>query len=264
MDWANYLLTLLPLLALAVMAWLYSLARDDVSIVDGLWSLMFLLVVLVFTGLGGMAGSRTMLVIGLVSIWALRLSLHITIRNHGQPEDHRYQVIRRNNQPGFRYKSLYIVFGLQALLAWLIAMPLAAATTSATPLGWLDAAGVGLWLIGMFFETVGDAQLARFKARPDSQGKVLDSGLWRYTRHPNYFGEFTLWWGYYLLAVAAGGWWTVLSPLLMSFLLLRVSGVTLLEKDIGNRRPAYRDYIRRTPAFFPGLPGKPINQERTP
>jgi steroid 5-alpha reductase family enzyme len=121
-------------------------------------------------------------------------------------------------------------------------------------LGWLDALGLSLWLLGMFFEVVGDAQLARFKADPDNRGKVLNSGLWRYTRHPNYFGEFTLWWGFFCFALAAGGWWTVASPLLMSFLLLKVSGVAMLEKDIGERRPAYADYIRNTNAFFPGPP----------
>jgi steroid 5-alpha reductase family enzyme len=106
----------------------------------------------------------------------------------------------------------------------------------------------------MIFETGGDYQLARFKADPANQGKVMDRGLWRYTRHPNYFGEFCIWWGYYLIALAAGGWWSIFAPALMTFLLLHVSGVALLEKDIGQRRPAYRDYIARTNAFFPGLP----------
>jgi steroid 5-alpha reductase family enzyme len=160
--------------------------------------------------------------------------------------------MRRRNNPGFAWKSLYLVFGLQAILAWLIAMPLMAAVAGATPVGPLDYAGIALWALGMIFEAVGDWQLARFKADPANRGKVMDRGLWRYTRHPNYFGESCLWWGYYLLAVAAGGWWTLFSPVLMTFLLLRVSGVALLEKDIGERRPAYRDYMRRTNAFIPG------------
>jgi steroid 5-alpha reductase family enzyme len=109
-------------------------------------------------------------------------------------------------------------------------------------------------LFGILFESIADAQLAAFKARPDSQGQVMDTGLWRYTRHPNYFGECCVWWGFYLFAVSAGGWWSIVSPLLMTILLLRVSGVTLLEKDIGERRPAYRDYVQRTNAFIPGLP----------
>ena len=116
--------------------------------------------------------------------------------------------------------------------------------------------GVSLILAGVFFEAVGDMQLSRFRRDPDNAGKVLDKGLWRYTRHPNYFGNFTLWWGFYLIALSAGAWWTVISPLLMTFLLLKVSGVALLEKDISGRRPQYRQYIRRTNAFFPGMPRK--------
>jgi steroid 5-alpha reductase family enzyme len=135
-----------------------------------------------------------------------------------------------------------------------ISIPLLAAINSTTPLGWLDAIGAALWLVGMVFEAGGDWQLLRFRRNPANQGRVLDSGLWRYTRHPNYFGDFCVWWGLFLIALAAGGWWSVAGPLLMSFLLLEVSGVALLEKDIGERRPAYRDYVRRTNAFFPGPP----------
>lgn len=242
------------LIAVAVAFWLVSLRREDVSIVDSLWSLMFLLVAGVYAALAEPVGPRTTLVLVLAGAWALRLSAYITWRNHGQPEDHRYQEIRRNNQPGFRYKSLYIVFGLQAVLAWIISLPLVAAISGPADLGWLDLAGVLLWAVGVFFEAVGDYQLARFKADPNNRGQVLDSGLWRYTRHPNYFGNFMLWWGFFLLAVAAGAPWTIVSPILMSLLLLKVSGVALLEKDIGERRPAYAAYIRRTNAFFPGPP----------
>jgi steroid 5-alpha reductase family enzyme len=186
----------------------------------------------------------------------VRLSVYITWRNHGQAEDYRYQEIRANNEPGFRYKSFYIVFVLQAVLAWVISLPLAAAISGQSTIGPLDYAGVTLILVGVFFEAVGDMQLSRFRRNPDNAGKVLDKGLWRYTRHPNYFGNFTLWWGFYLIALSAGAWWTVISPLLMTFLLLKVSGVALLEKDISGRRPQYRQYIRRTNAFFPGAPRK--------
>jgi len=251
-DWAAWLWSGAALLAVAVVFWLISLIRNDVSIVDSLWSLMFLLAAGVYTALAEAPGPRSTLLLVLVAVWAVRLSAYITWRNHGEPEDYRYQQIRRNNEPGFRYKSLYIVFGLQALLAWIIGLPLAAAISGSAELGWLDLAGVGLWGVGVFFEAVGDYQLARFKADPGNRGRVLDSGLWRYTRHPNYFGNFTLWWGFFLLAWSAGAPWTVVSPLLMSFLLLKVSGVALLEKDIGGRRPAYAEYIRRTNAFFPG------------
>jgi steroid 5-alpha reductase family enzyme len=252
MDLTAYLWSGVVLLAIAVAFWLWSLAKDDVSIVDSLWSLMFLVSAAVYVALAETTGPRAVLVLVLVAVWALRLSVYITVRNHGQPEDYRYQEIRRNNEPGFRFKSLYIVFGLQALLAWGISLPLVVATSGQAILGPFDYAGVALWTTGFLFEAIGDLQLARFKRDPGNRGRVLDSGLWRYTRHPNYFGNFTLWWGFYLIALAAGGWWTILAPLLMSFLLLRVSGVALLEKDIGERRPAYADYIRRTNAFFPG------------
>jgi steroid 5-alpha reductase family enzyme len=254
LDLAAYGWAIAAMLVVVLTFWVVSLVRRDVSVVDSLWSLMFLLVVGVYQHLADTAGPRSWLVLGLVAVWALRLAIYIAVRNHGEPEDRRYQAIRRNNEPNFGFKSLYIVFGLQAALAAFISLPLLVASSASSSLGWLDAIGVFLWLIGMFFEVVGDAQLARFRADPASEGQVLDSGLWRFTRHPNYFGEFTLWWGYYCLALAAGGWWTVLSPVLMSFLLLKVSGVVLLEKDIGHRRAGYAEYIRRTNAFFPGPP----------
>ncbi|MFO0451309.1 MAG: DUF1295 domain-containing protein [Pseudomonadota bacterium] len=243
----------LGVLALFAFAgWLLSLPIRNVSIVDSMWSLMFLLAALTYAVELDSSGPRGWLVVVLVGTWAIRLAAYITWRNHGHGEDFRYQQIRANNQPGFAFKSLYIVFGLQAALAWVISLPLLAAVNSTAPLGWLDAAGVALWLVGLVFEAGGDWQLSRFKANPANRGKVLDTGLWRYTRHPNYFGDFCVWWGFFLIAVSAGGWWSVAGPLVMSFLLLKVSGVALLEKDIGERRPAYRDYVRRTNAFFPG------------
>jgi steroid 5-alpha reductase family enzyme len=195
-----------------------------------------------------------MLMMALLAIWALRLAGHITWRNRGHGEDRRYQAIRARNQPGFEYKSLVYVFLLQAVLGWIVSLPLYVAFNSAEPTGWLLRAGALLWIVGFYFEVVGDAQLARFKADPASAGQVMDRGLWRYTRHPNYFGECCLWWGFFLIAADAGGWWTLVSPLLMTVLLLKVSGVGLLEKDIGERRPAYREYIRRTSAFLPWIP----------
>ena len=232
--------------------WLLSLPLRNVSLVDSLWSLKFLLCGLVYAGLSAASGPRTTLLLVLLALWALRLAGHITWRNRGHGEDRRYQVIRRNNEPGFAWKSLYIVFGLQAVLAWVISLPLLAAANSTRPLGLLDVVGTGLWLLGFVFEAGGDLQLVRFKSDPANAGRVMDRGFWRYTRHPNYFGDFCVWWGFYALALSAGGWWSIAGPLLMSALLMKVSGVTLLEKDIGERRPAYADYIRRTPAFFPG------------
>jgi len=253
-DLAAYLMVLLPVLGLAFAAWLLSLKLGDVSIVDSLWSVMFLLALGVYLVVADPLGWRVELILILVAAWALRLSGYITWRNHGKDEDRRYQAIRRNNQPNFEFKSLYLVFGLQGFLAWVICLPTLAAVSGQTPPGPLDYAGVVLWLTGMFFEVVGDAQLARFRANRSNDDAVLNTGLWRYTRHPNYFGEFLIWWGFYLLALSAGGGWTVFAPLLMSFLLLRVSGVAMLEKDISQRRPAYQEYLLQTNAFFPGPP----------
>lgn len=252
-DWSVFVWSGASLLLVAVAFWLISLIRNDVSIVDSLWSLMFLLVALVYASLIDDGGPRAKMIVVLVALWAMRLSVYITWRNHGQPEDYRYQEIRANNEPFFRYKSLYIVFVLQAVLAWVISMPLAAAISGQSAIGVLDYAGVALFAVGLTFEALGDFQLSRFRRDPANAGKVLDTGLWRFTRHPNYFGNFTLWWGFYLVALSAGGWWTVISPLLMSILLLKVSGVALLEKDISVRRPQYEKYILHTNAFIPGL-----------
>jgi steroid 5-alpha reductase family enzyme len=178
------------------------------------------------------------------------------VRNAGAGEDYRYREIRRRNEPNFVLKSLYLVFGLQALLAWVISLPLLAALRSGAPLGALDVLGLALALFGLALETAADRQLARFKREPKNHGRVLDRGLWRYSRHPNYFGECCFWWGLGFVGVGAGVWWSVVSPLLMTWLLLRVSGVALLEKTIGDRRPAYAEYVRRTSAFVPLPPRK--------
>lgn len=252
-DSSAWLLALGVLLAAASATWLVSLAQRNVTIVDTLWPVLFVLAAVTYANAAA-TGPRAGLVVALVSLWAARLAIHLAWRNWGLPEDHRYQAIRARNEPNFALKSLYLIFWLQAGLAWVISLPLLGAVTGEASIGWLDYAGVGLWAVGFCFETAGDWQLARFKADPANRGQVMDRGLWRYTRHPNYFGDFCVWWGFYLLAVAAGGWWALPGPLLMSVLLLRVSGVALLEKDIGERRPAYAEYIRRTNAFFPGPP----------
>lgn len=254
LDLGLYFMGLVAALLLGVAAWLLSLQRHSVSHVDSFWSLFFLLMAIVYATMAPGLGERAYLMLALVAVWAVRLSVHITWRNWGEGEDRRYQAIRRDNEPGFAWKSLYLVFGVQACLAWLISLPLLVIVLSTGPLGILDLAGVALWLLGFVFQAVGDWQLAAFKSRPENAGQVMDRGLWRYTRHPNYFGEACMWWGLYLLALSAGAWWSILSPMLITFLLLRVSGVTLLEKDIAERRPGYREYVRRTNAFFPGPP----------
>jgi steroid 5-alpha reductase family enzyme len=245
------------MLGAGVATWLVSLALRNVTIVDTLWSLLFLIAALSYAHGSPPAEPRTVLVLVLVTLWSLRLALYLGKRTFGHEEDRRYQAIRRRNDPGFAWKSVYLVFGFQAVLAWLISLPLLGAIGSDTAppaLGWLDYLGAALWLVGWTFETVGDWQLSRFKADPANAGRVMDRGLWRYTRHPNYFGDFCIWWGFFLIALAAGAWWSVVGPAIMSVLLLRVSGVALLERDIGQRRPGYAEYVRRTNAFFPAPP----------
>jgi steroid 5-alpha reductase family enzyme len=200
-------------------------------------------------------GPRSIYTLLLVGIWSLRLCAYLTWRNWGQPEDRRYQEIRGRNEPNFNFKSLVIIFFFQAVLAWLVSLPILPVLKSGHALGTLDWLGIAIFLFGLAFESLADWQMSRFKARPDSRGQMMDQGLWHYSRHPNYFGEFCVWWGFYLLALSAGApFWVLISPLLMSILLMKVSGVPLLEKDLLDRRPAYREYQKRTNSFFPGLP----------
>ena len=254
MDIVVYFHALPVMFAMGFAAWLLSVYLRDVSIVDSLWPLMLFGGALVFFGDAVESSGRSLLIVVLVGLWALRLFTHLTWRNWGEPEDRRYQAIRAKYDPNFAIKSLFIIFGFQAVVAWVIAMPLWPAITVKQAFSPLDALALAVWTAGMLFETVGDWQLARFKANPDNRGKVMDRGLWRYTRHPNYFGECLIWWGFYLFALSSGAWWSIVAPLLMTWLLLKFSGVTMLEETIVERRPAYREYIGRTNAFLPGRP----------
>jgi steroid 5-alpha reductase family enzyme len=251
-DFEAWFSALPVLVAAATFTWLLSLPMRNVSIVDSLWSLMLFSAGVVYSLGCDPRAPRLAFVLWMLALWAGRLALYITARNLGKGEDARYQAIRARNEPGFRWKSLYLVFWLQAGLAWVISLPLLGALSSLRPLGLLDAIGAALWVAGFVFEAGADWQLARFKRDPANAGQVLDRGFWRYTRHPNYFGEFCVWWGFGFFALAAGAWWALAGPLLLSFLLLKVSGVALLERDIGNRRPRYADYVLKTNAFFPG------------
>jgi len=251
-DFAQWFSALPLLLFAATMTWLVSLPLRNVSIVDSLWSLMLFAAGVIYALGADPRAPRFALVLWPLAIWAARLSFYITVRSIGKGEDRRYQAIRARNQPRFALKSLFLVFWLQAVLAWVISLPLLGAFSSLKPVGILDYLGLALWLTGFVFESLGDWQLARFKRNPAHADAVMAGGLWRYTRHPNYFGEFCLWWGFGLIAVSAGAWWAIAGPALLTVLLLRVSGVSLLEKDIGNRRPLYADYVLKTNAFFPG------------
>ena len=241
------------IVALAFATWLVSLWQRDVSIVDGMWPVFIASAGFGYAVMAPPPGVAGIAALALLAGWAVRLCVHITLRNHGQPEDRRYQKIRANNQPHFRFKSLYLVFGFQALLAWIVALPFVA-IVELHDFGVLSLLAVMIAAFGIVFEAVADAQLERFRKNPANRGRVLDTGLWRYSRHPNYFGECCVWWGFGLMALTTGAWWALASPLLMTLLLLKVSGVTLLEKDIGERRPEYARYVREVNAFVPGRP----------
>ena len=245
------------IVVLGLLTWVVSTARQDVSLVDRMWSLFIASAASTYAWLLPTPGPRTIWMLVLVLVWALRLSIYITRRNWGHGEDRRYQQIRARNAPHFAFKSLYLIFGLQAALAWAVSTPFVVGMAASGPLAALDFAGLALAAFGIVFEAMGDAQMTQFKADPRNSGQVMDRGLWRFTRHPNYFGESCVWWGLWLMALSGGGLagaWSIVSPALMTVLLLKVSGVTLLEKDITERRPAYRDYIASTNAFVPGLP----------
>jgi steroid 5-alpha reductase family enzyme len=245
--------------SLMIILWLVSLLMKNSSIVDIFWGFGFVLSAWLYFLLTpeGFIIRKLILVI-LCTIWGLRLTLHIFLRNFGKPEDFRYQKWRNESPSTWWIKSLFKVFLLQGLLMWIISVPLLAAqfSPSVHQLTALDFMAVVLWLVGFFFEAVGDAQLVRFSSNPANKGKVLSTGVWRFTRHPNYFGDATQWWAYYLLAVANGGWWSIFSPVIMTLFLINVSGVALLEKSLKVEKPEYAEYIQKTSAFIPWIPKK--------
>ena len=241
-------------IAAAMLAlWLLSLRLRDASIVDIFWGAGFAGVGLGCALAGDGFATRRLLVGGLAALWGLRLAFYLFQRNHGNGEDPRYQSMRRRNSDNFAVWSLINVFALQGALMWFISLPLQVTATAATPtaLGVLDVLGLVFFAIGLGFEAVGDAQLARFKADPANAGKVMDQGLWAWTRHPNYFGDACVWWGFYCFALATGAWWAVVSPIVMTFFLTRVSGVPILERRMARTRPGYAEYAARTSGFFP-------------
>jgi steroid 5-alpha reductase family enzyme len=236
--------------------WLLSLRLRDASIADVFWGPGFALVALLAAAISP-PSARAVLLASLTCVWGLRLAFHIGSRwLVKKEEDRRYRAMRAGWGDRFPLASLFTVFLLQGALLWVVSLPLQAggALGATRPLGPIDALGVLLFAVGLGFEAVGDAQLARFLADPANRGRVMETGLWRYTRHPNYFGDALLWWGLGLVGAATGAWWSLVGPALMTFLLVRVSGVSLLEKDIAGRRPDYVAYVRRTSPFLPRPP----------
>ena len=250
------LVGLAAVIALGILLWLVSLAVRDSSIVDIAWGPLLFLVGVTYYATTTAPGSRARLMMALVALWAIRLAAHIGARTLGHGEDFRYAAWRAQHPDTWWIRSYFKVFLLQGVIAWIVAMPLYYAITSASPVHFTlwDQIGALVFAAGFLFEAIGDEQLRRFKANPANKGRVMNTGLWRYTRHPNYFGEAVLWWGLGLIGVAAGGWLGLVGPAIITFLLIRVSGVAMLEKTLKETKPGYADYIARTPAFFPRFP----------
>ncbi len=247
-------------LGLKLLLWLVGLARRDVSLIDIFWGANFVVLGWFYYALTPADTARAVIVVGLLSLWGLRLSLYLLWRKWGEGEDYRYREMRERQGAGFAWKSLFSVFLLQGLILWIVALPIWRVTTAAGPERWtlFDLAGLALFAVGFAFEAGGDYQLARFKADPANRGRVMDRGFWRYTRHPNYFGDATVWWGFYLFALSSpDSAWTAVGPLVMTALLLKVSGVALLERKLAETKPKYREYVERTNAFLPWFPKKP-------
>ncbi len=260
-----YLSAGLLILILVTLLWGLSVILRDVSIVDLFWGAGFVTLVwfyFIFTPDG--FTTRKWLIAALATIWGGRLTIYLFWRNWGEGEDFRYQNFRRNGGPNWWWRSLIVVFYLQGAVMWVVSAPLLAAQISPTPtqLTILDFAGIIIWAIGLFFEAVGDWQLARFKANPANQGKLLTTGVWRYTRHPNYFGDAAQWWGLFLIAAAAtGGYFTIFSPIIMTYFLLRISGVAFLEPTLKQTKPGYEAYIASTSAFVPWFPRNSLDNK---
>jgi steroid 5-alpha reductase family enzyme len=243
--------------AVMLITWLLSLPLRNASIVDITWGLGFVVVAWVVRIQGDTNTTRQWVLVAMVTIWGLRLAGHLFLRNHGQPEDYRYRAMRKRYGDRFAVISLATVFLLQGVLMWVVSLPVQLGQVPDTPdVGVIGVIGIAVWAVGFGFETIGDLQLTRFKRDPANQGKVLDTGLWRYTRHPNYFGDCCAWWGIAIVAAESGtGAWGVIGAIVMTVLLLRVSGVALLEKSLSKRKPDYQAYVDRTSAFVP-LPPK--------
>jgi steroid 5-alpha reductase family enzyme len=258
MQWNVFAGTALAVLALMLCVWAYSVKIKDASIVDIVWGLGFVVIAWVTKAIAKGDVTRQWILVALTTIWGVRLAGYLFRRNHGNGEDYRYKAMRKHYGPKFPIISLVSVFGLQGVLMWVVSMPLQLGMMRPSPkgIGILGVIGIVVWIIGFAFETVGDAQLKKFKADPASKGQVMKSGLWAWTRHPNYFGDFCMWWGLFLIAVVGGGFAlaSVIGPLVMSGLLIKVSGVAMLEKTIGRRRPGYAEYVASTSAFFPRPP----------
>lgn len=260
-----YLQGFLIIMILMTTLWVVSVIVKNVSIVDLFWGFGFVLTAGFYFLKSEGYESRKMILMLLTSIWGLRLSVYLAWRNIGKGEDFRYREFRKKyGETRYWWISFSQTFLLQGVLMWLISLPLLGAQYYGQdrPLGILDLAGIMFWLVGFIFEAGGDSQLARFKADPSNKGKLLDKGFWRYTRHPNYFGDASVWWGYGLICLSSASYFPVIGSVLMTALIIKVSGVALLEKSLKEQKPQYKEYIEKTSSFipwFPKTPEKPLS-----
>ncbi len=254
-----YLQALAVIMILMTTLWIVSVFIKNVSIVDAFWGFGFVVAGLFYFFKTDGLETRKIILLTLLIIWGLRLSIYLAWRNWGKGEDFRYQKFRKDyGEHRYWWISFFQTFLLQGVLMWLISAPLLGAQYAATnyQLGIFDLAAMIIWVTGFLFEAGGDFQLSRFKSNPSNKGKVLDRGFWKYTRHPNYFGDSAIWWAYGLFSVAAGSYLPLFSSLLMTILILKVSGVALLERSLKNNRPEYSSYIQKTSSFIPWFPKK--------
>lgn len=254
-----FLTTFLIIIALLTLLWVLSVIITNASIVDLFWGFGFVAANGCYFFLSDDHSVRSILLLVLVSLWGFRLSIYLAFRNLGKGEDFRYQEFRRKYGPTrYWWISFFQVFLLQGFLLMLVSLPLLGANVGSQSenLSWLDYLGILVWVIGFVFEAGGDFQLSRFKRNPENKGKVLNTGFWKYTRHPNYFGDSAVWWAYAIFSIAAGSYWQIVGSVLMTLLIIKVSGVALLEKSLNTTKPQYAEYIRKTNSFFPWIPKK--------
>ena len=244
---------------LVTFLWILSAIIKNVSIIDLFWGMGFVIVNAVYFYNSGELFQRKILLLILVTLWGLRLSIYLAWRNIGKGEDFRYQEFRRKyGAKRYWWVSYFQTFLLQGALIMFVSLPLLGTNskTYSDGLNWLDYIGIVVFIVGFAFEAGGDFQLARFKKNPNNKGKVLNTGFWKYTRHPNYFGDSVVWWSFAIFSMAAGSYWTIIGSVGMTLLIIKISGVALLEKSLQENKSQYHDYIKKTNSFFPWFPKK--------
>lgn len=254
-----FLKAFLVIMTLMTILWIVSILIKNVSIVDPFWGFGFVIVNLYYFFDSGESNTTKIILLLLVTIWGSRLTVYLAIRNIGKGEDFRYQEFRKNfGEHRYWWFSFFQTFLLQGVLMWIISLPLLGVNINSdsgiTPI--LFYSGLIIWIIGFVFETGGDYQLSKFKKNKGNKGKVLSSGFWKYTRHPNYFGDSAIWWGFGMISLSVGGYWYIIGSIVMTLLIIKVSGVALLEKTLKSQKPEYKEYIKNTSAFLPWFPKK--------